>query len=387
MSRGSKHRTKNIRHQRQGPRVEIEDGGTIFPTDGDGDDDDVVPATRPGKSQAKSHGRHGTVRREPTSPSVSKDNTAPTGDDKPKKPKKNRNSHHGPGLYDRQGSIIWSFQQPHRRQSSPQPVSSSFSHANHRRSVRPNTPTCSACSVMLAVNKRLYGTLLSSLRRDRAALAAWADDVGIGDGSTIEEMDWQPEPMTIVVERRVSEMRRMIAAAEASGMCYPEKTVGYDRVGGGGIGPWNTKPAMMGMGIAASRRRSADPFGLRLFANMQYGDTSSPGFGQNGNHRQDGPIRLPPPQTNKPFPNIGSPTTAGVRSRSMNGYGPETTSPQGTKASISYPMILDSTTSPRGSPSPTHRWGTDVSDAFASARGLCTVVEGRSQPSFVEPSK
>ncbi|KAK2072267.1 hypothetical protein P8C59_006633 [Phyllachora maydis] len=56
-------------------------------------------------------------------------------------------------------------------------------------------PPCHGCDVVRASNERLRAALASA----SAALDRWADDVGVGDGRTVERMEWQREPTTTVV--------------------------------------------------------------------------------------------------------------------------------------------------------------------------------------------
>jgi len=75
---------------------------------------------------------------------------------------------------------------------------------------------CAACAGRPR-NARLRAELLAALAAARAALDGWADDVGIGDGDTLDEMEWQPEAERVVVfaapaaaVRRRQDRRRLL---------------------------------------------------------------------------------------------------------------------------------------------------------------------------------
>ena len=60
------------------------------------------------------------------------------------------------------------------------------------------TSPCAACAERPR-NARLRAELLAALAAAAAALDAWADDVGVGDGASLEEMEWQREAEHVVV--------------------------------------------------------------------------------------------------------------------------------------------------------------------------------------------
>ena len=77
---------------------------------------------------------------------------------------------------------------------------------------------CGTCTSVRESNQKLHGLLLRSLAKQRQAIDYWADSVGVGDGNSFEEMDWQYEPTTLVAfrfqDRRYSSVRQILAQAE-----------------------------------------------------------------------------------------------------------------------------------------------------------------------------
>ncbi len=82
---------------------------------------------------------------------------------------------------------------------------------------RPFRELCSNCSTVRRSNRALRDILLTSLNRQLCAVEFWADNVGVGNGSTVDEMDWQHEPTTLVRlrDRRLSSMRNIVREADA----------------------------------------------------------------------------------------------------------------------------------------------------------------------------
>ena len=80
---------------------------------------------------------------------------------------------------------------------------------------------CGACTSVRQSNQRLRELLLRYLAKQRQAIDYWADGVGVGDGNSFEEMDWQYEPTTLVTfrfqDRRYSSIRQILAQAEQRG--------------------------------------------------------------------------------------------------------------------------------------------------------------------------
>jgi len=223
------------------------------------------------------------------------------------------------------------------------------------------------------------------MRRDRAALDAWADDVGVGDGSTIEEMDWQPESMTIVVptERRLSEMRRMVHAADTRSAAMP----GYDgaaaatatATGPGLGGQWGHRPAAMGMVMP----RSADLAGLvHTCKECGSGAFQGQSYAQSSAFRHNEPFKPPFPSVAPPPQNLDH--TASMRMTSATGYQSSSTpmagaAPEvpatGRSTSVLFPGKVSLISAARAALN-AQRGGAVVSDAFTVTRELRPVIEG-----------
>ncbi len=77
---------------------------------------------------------------------------------------------------------------------------------------------CAFCSDVWKSNRDLRNTLLYYLACQRKAIDCWADDVGVGDGSSFDEMEWQREHTTLVSvvprEHRLSSLRQILAEKE-----------------------------------------------------------------------------------------------------------------------------------------------------------------------------
>lgn len=316
MARGHKRKPKNIRLQRQGPRVEAEAVAT---------GDDGPTADHPARLQPPARGRRNASQRDPRSPGAGRDNTPPPGNSRAR-PDQSRYSHNTQGLYGRNGSSAFRpARQPHRHP----PASQATSCPIRLGPLHPSQLACAACAIIRTANSRLYGGLLAGMRRDRALLDEWADDVGIGDGSTIEEMEWQPEPTTIVVpaERRLSDMRRIVFASDR---CYAVMA-GCD--GGGAaaataapeLGSWGARPVPLGMGIGMgigmpTSVPNTEASGMMMHTCREYGHGAVQGHGhtQSDAARRNGSI-APPPQHSNPPPSA-SLAVPRMRVGSASGY-------------------------------------------------------------------
>ncbi|KAK3359374.1 hypothetical protein B0T25DRAFT_564386 [Lasiosphaeria hispida] len=98
----------------------------------------------------------------------------------------------------------------------------------------PNTPHCVACAGTQRRNYGLRDELLALLAQTHRALWRWAGDVGVADSDAGDVMDWQREQAMLVipVERRLSEMQRIVRDAERRG----EARAGGGSVTAGGDG-------------------------------------------------------------------------------------------------------------------------------------------------------
>ncbi|KAK0752141.1 hypothetical protein B0T18DRAFT_458471 [Schizothecium vesticola] len=69
----------------------------------------------------------------------------------------------------------------------------------HHHGAHAAVPCCGHCDFVLRCNYELRDTVAACLSTCGAALARWADDVGVGSGESVDMMEWQPEGTTLVV--------------------------------------------------------------------------------------------------------------------------------------------------------------------------------------------
>ncbi|KAK1770624.1 hypothetical protein QBC33DRAFT_556097 [Phialemonium atrogriseum] len=311
MPRGSRRRGKSKRLERKGPRAANES------PEGSVANGDEPP------SQVSPHGGHDLIpdrnprRHGHRSPGAGRDNNLPPR----ARPEPSRRSHHETGTQARNTQPFGPANQPHRV---PQPATRPLPPSSRRGCSYPppdgGASSCSACAVIRAANGRLYRDLLAGLSRGRRFLDAWADDVGVGEGSTIEEMEWQPEPTTYIVpvpvhvpgpaaERRLSDMRRLVFAADAAAAAARRMPTSAVAVGPGMAAAWHGMPTALAAGVPAMGLPGPDRAGAALAHTCREYEMGAAavhhhhqGHSLGGVFRRDGHTSIPPSYLKPPAP-------------------------------------------------------------------------------------
>lgn len=105
------------------------------------------------------------------------------------------------------------------------------------------TPCCAHCEFVRRCNYDLRDAVAASLASCGAALARWADDVGVGSGGSVDMMEWQPEGTTLIVLG--GEWGAAAAGEGRGGEAVVEGGRGRDRqAGGGGVSPQSSNKAL-----------------------------------------------------------------------------------------------------------------------------------------------